>query len=93
MKIFTIVVILSRCEESSLNGCKAKGLYWLFELDSSHSLRMTAIASLKFIVFYGVKTLNLMTIEVPFIAKTLKQTLFETYNLNLTIKLLSFQIQ
>ncbi len=93
MKIFTIFVILSRCEESSLNGCEVKSLFLQFELDSSHPLRMTAIASLKFIVFYGVKTLNLMTIEVPFIAKTLKQTLFETYNLNLTIKEYSLQIR
>ena len=50
MKIFATAVILSGCEESSLNGCKDKSIYRLFELDSSHSFRMTAVDNLIFTV-------------------------------------------
>jgi len=35
MKIFTIAVIPNVCEESSLNGCKAKSLSWQIKLDFS----------------------------------------------------------
>ena len=48
--IFAIAVILSGCEESSLNGCKAKSLSRQFELDPSHLLRMTAMVNFKIIL-------------------------------------------
>ena len=54
---------MSGCEESSLNGCKAKSLYRLFKLDSSQTLGMTAMVSIKLLHFIEVN--SLMAIEMP----------------------------
>jgi len=48
MKIFTIAVIPSVCEESNLKSRDKLLALQPFKLDSSHPLRMTAMMSFKF---------------------------------------------
>ena len=59
----TLTVMLSVSEESSKNGCKAQRLSRRFRLDSSHSLRMTAMAYFYNILFYGYRILNGVTVH------------------------------
>jgi len=63
MKIFTIAVIPSVCEESNLKSLDKLLALQLFKLDSSHPLRMTEMVSFKFTTSYGSKFLNLMVLE------------------------------
>ena len=63
MKIFTIAVILSVCEESNLKSRDKLLALQPFKLDSSHQLRMTEMVSFKFTTIYGSKFLNLMALE------------------------------
>ena len=63
---YAIAVILSLCEESSLNGYKANSLSRLFKLDSSQMFGMTAIVSFKLFTIYGSIFLSLRAMELPF---------------------------
>ena len=69
MKIFTIAVILSVCKESNLKSRDKLLALQPFKLDSSLTLRMTAMVSFKFTTIYGSKFLNLMALEVPLFDK------------------------
>ena len=61
---YAIAVILSLCEESSLNGYKANSLSRLFKLDSSQTFGMTEIVSFKFNTFYRSRIFNLRVFKM-----------------------------
>jgi len=64
MKIFTIAIILSGCEESNFKSLDKLLALQPFKLDSSQTLGMTAMVSFKFTTIYGSKFLNLMALRV-----------------------------